>query len=535
MDVYWGDAHLNLEGNNFHLIDDVFAAARRNLDFFPIAYYPFYWYAQSGLPDVIASGEGFQGGEKGLNALPIETVGNRRRFDDEWKILTEKVRTSHVSGEFVTFPGYEWHGNRRRWGDHNIFFKETGYLLYPSTLSELYELLDKHDGIAIPHHTAYQMGERGKDWHVFREDLSPFAEVYSIHGSSEGIDTPAPMSSNQSMGPRVSAGSIQAGLNQGRRFGIIASSDRNLYPGEWGCGLMGVFAEELTRDALWHAFKTRRVFGVTGDRIVPSFEINGQPMGSIISSDVVDEPPTLTASITGSHAIDRVEVISNGKPITTHTFSNRMHTGPSASEKYKIRIQCGWGTDITRGFPNHPVHWECRLQLLNGQIVSIEPCFTNYGQVLKYTDEDTVEWKLETTRQSGGHFGDRYPSVIVEFRGTLKTQLHLTINGQTYAESIETLRSEAKVFALYDSVEAEIKTVFGLAKEDIENPDHFWHYAPKVKIHRVIAEDEYTADFEQVLDSSDNRGYYYLRISQTNRQMAWTSPIWIESARENRP
>ena len=31
--VYWGDAHLNLEGHNFDRIDELFEAARRNMDF----------------------------------------------------------------------------------------------------------------------------------------------------------------------------------------------------------------------------------------------------------------------------------------------------------------------------------------------------------------------------------------------------------------------------------------------------------------------------------------------------------------------
>jgi hypothetical protein len=38
--VCWGDVHLNLRHRDVSRIEQVFAAARAQLDFFPIAYYP---------------------------------------------------------------------------------------------------------------------------------------------------------------------------------------------------------------------------------------------------------------------------------------------------------------------------------------------------------------------------------------------------------------------------------------------------------------------------------------------------------------
>ncbi len=83
---------------------------------------------------------------------------------------------------------------RRRWGDHNVFYPADDAPLDDARdLPDLYEHLRRHDGIAIPHHTAYQTGERGKDWATFDERLSPFAEIYSIHGCSEGYGSPLPL------------------------------------------------------------------------------------------------------------------------------------------------------------------------------------------------------------------------------------------------------------------------------------------------------------------------------------------------------
>ena len=71
---------------------------------------------------------------------------------------------------------------------------------------------------------------------------------------------------------------------------------------------------------------------------------------------------------------------------------------------------------------------------------------------------------------------------------------------------------------------------FGLAPENIPSPDVLYHNAPKVKIHRGVPQDGYTAR-ATFSDHPPTGSYYYLRVSQTNGQMAWTSPIWIEQQR----
>jgi len=70
-----------------------------------------------------------------------------------------------LPGTFVTFVGYEWHGNRTYYGDHNVFyFDEDNPLDDTDDLPVLFENLKRRRGIAIPHHTAYQVHQRGKDW-----------------------------------------------------------------------------------------------------------------------------------------------------------------------------------------------------------------------------------------------------------------------------------------------------------------------------------------------------------------------------------
>ena len=201
----------------------IFKNAKGYIDFLPVAYYAFY-------------------GDK-KNGLQIESHDHDPSFDRHWEVIRDVVKRYDEPGRFATFMGYEWHGDRERFGDHNVFYcnHDKAVLTGVKTLPELYKVLEENDGIAIPHHTAYKIGERGKDWDYFDENLSPLAEIFSGHGSSEGSLTPVGLESNLSMGPRIQGSSIQEGLKRGYHFGIIASSDTS-YPmaGTWGRGLAAV-------------------------------------------------------------------------------------------------------------------------------------------------------------------------------------------------------------------------------------------------------------------------------------------------------
>jgi uncharacterized protein YlxP (DUF503 family) len=84
------------------------------------------------------------------------------------------------------------------------------------------------------------------------------------------------------------------------------------------------------------------------------------------------------------------------------------------------------------------------------------------------------------------------------------------------------------IIAMVEEIQDEIKEKFGVSVENIENPDIYWHNAYKVKIERAVPEIGYDVPFEFV-DEKPPRGrnFYYLRVSQLNGQMAWSSPIWV--------
>lgn len=505
--LFWGDLHTHLE--DIERGEEVLQYARQNIDFYAVLCYPFLWEEKKG--------------------LRIETVGQREEFLEPWSELQNLARSFHEPGRFVTFLGYEWHGNRTRYGDHNVIYFDESYPLDPAwTLEELYQNLRTRKGIAIPHHTAYLPGQRGKDWSVFDEELSPVMEIFSIHGSSEGCDTPRPLDSNTSMGPRTSGGSFQDALNRGYRIGVIASNDYAGLPGRWGIGRAGVWAEELTRKAIWDAIVSRRTYAVTGDRIVLDVRAEGKPMGSLISAgSSVDVEVFVTASC----ALDRIELIHNGIVEDTYCHSGKWEREAAESARFKFLFEAGWGPASDYGHSPRDWHWNCHLRLQAGKIVSIEKCFTLLGQRINSLDDTHCSFELLTAGRTLRNPFGMTQGLIFEVEGSPETRLHFEVEEQKFSVSLQELLSGAKLIPLLEESIQRTYRFFGLKREEVENPDTYYHNARKLKLHRAYPERAYRLKhtFRRV-PVKRGRNYIYIRVSQRNNQFAWSSPIWIDAS-----
>jgi len=336
------------------------------------------------------------------------------------------------------------------------------------------------------------------------------------------------------MGPGVSGGTVQDGLNRGYKFGIIASGDNhNDYPGVWGNGLMAVFAEDLTRESLWEAFKKRRVYGVTGDRIQLYFSINGHIMGEVFDSE---EAANISVEVIGSHAIDRVEIIRNGSLFSTYCHSGKWNI-PEENRivKAKLRIRCGWGPTRTYGFKKiEPKVWKGSLTLSDGKIVTIEPCFTYFGQSVKQVSEKKCNFIFTCQPRDpldpllAQHHRLNFQGAIFEIEARLESLITIKAESVNLSFSLEDALKHERVIALVEESKLRILDQFGLYPEDVENPDVYWHNAWKMKIYRAIPYEGYHVKFSCIdEDPDEGENYYYVRVTQLNGQTAWSSPIWM--------
>lgn len=472
--LYWGEIHTHTfcyGPEPYGTIEDAAGIARSHLDFWATAEH--YNYV------------------KGQKHHPF--------FD--WGRISRVIRESYAPGKFVTFPGFEFVGED---GDYNLYFAgDISFLPEIQDYQSLFALAKKESAIAIPHHTGYKVGCRGMRWDWFEPSIMPLVEIFSMHGSSEDDRGAFPLDIPW-MGPREAGGTVLKGLLQGHIFGFIASSDgHNAYPGSYKMGLAAVYAKDLTRESIWSAFRARRTYAVTGDRIKLKFEINGRPMGSILP---LTRNRNLSITADGLDALDRIEIIKNGRIILRDNASLNPDFDSSRSGRFKIRIEWGWG-------PAEPWQAEGELAVREGSIVSCVPCFGPPGpNRLLSASDGTVKWGSRTVGRSifdwriGRYAREGTNSVVFNIRGDGRTVLELRLNQRRFCYSLAELMDGSRVELMGD-----------------------WN-EQKVKFHQPVPENQYHKSLT-VTDTAGNgsdRDFYYVRITQANGQMAWSSPVWVE-------
>lgn len=517
--LYWGDFHKHLTGPGADVdrLDSALTDAAQHLDVSTVLCYPFKWFRK--------------GRESGIRE---ESVGHDPEFDAWWEKVEAASLSNNQAGEFVTFPAFEWHGNRKRWGDHNVIFPEEGApMLDEWELPDLYEEATKRDALVIPHHTGYKVGNRGKDWAEFDPDRSPVMEIFSGHGSSVGDDTAVPMDLNDDMGPRTSGGTYRDALDQGLRIGAIASNDGPGLPGTWGKGVAGVWATELTRDAILEAVTARRTYGTTGDRIDLWWEVDDSPLGSTVSAD---GPLEGSVKIDCPRELDRIDIIHDGRVVDS--YDHRIQERAERTKRVRVLVEVGWGPNGEYGdFEDPLTHWDGEITVEGGSLSGVQPRFRGFGQSYRF-DDDGCSFSLTTARGTGkgGTLPEADPTslkqgFVLEVDPTTDAAVIVSVtNRDDIVVPIEDALSETTLVALMEESQQRFQEEFDLERGDIENPDILYHNARKVRISRAHPVSACTASVTFDLPEPDaGDGYYYVRASQVDGQYAWSSPVWVES------
>jgi hypothetical protein len=518
--IFWGEAHDNTYATEPPLapIDQMVRRAASHLDFYAAAYYTAW------LPTF--HGEGRPSGGDDPHPLILEEWKSQERLDREWAEVQDAVKDAYEPGRFVTFPGYEWQGDGSG-GDHNVFSLHEGLPIFRvDKLSELYDCLRGREALAIPHHTAYRPGLRGRDWSVFDEELSPFAELYSVHGCSETDEEWIGLRRNTPMGPGFGGGTYQAALDRGYHLGAICSTDNwGQMPGHYGHGTMACLAPELTRESLWQAFKARGVYGVTGDRIRIDFRINDAIMGAIAKAR---GPREIYVAVEGCDALDRIEVLRNGRVIATHCHQGTWDVPrPGQRSRFKLRIEAGWGPrHIEVSVPER--HWHGELTVSGGRMLGSDPCWISPGQsppVLKGErasfEMRSSQWTLTDPHQNANVF---------EFEADPGAELRIGLNGLEERGTLADFAGSSREMWFKEECVRMLHEQRGVEPGSPQRDDIYYFAAYKAKIHRPIPESGYRAEFSFVDDEPlEGEANYRVRVEQRNGQRAWSSPIWVRS------
>jgi len=423
--------------------------------------------------------------------------GNDFQVTDEfWYKVNYISKEYYQPGKFVTFPGYEYSANTPLGGDRNVYFTSEGggisrsscELLpgqtskYPDspTAKDLFGHLRKQQepiAFAFAH-----VGGRYADIDTHDEEIELAVEIHSAWGTFEWM--------------------LSDALDRGYRVGVCANSDGHKcrpgasYPGASTFGSYGgltcVMAEELTRESIYQALKSRRFYATTGARILIDLEMDAgheEPLAMGMEAVTRSREVSLRFHIAGSAPIEKVDIFNGNEIIhTAHTYS---------ADNLGSRIKLIWRGAEVRG-RDRVVHWDGSLKVKGNRIRGIQPInFWNADQPLQQTDEQNLRWKSATT---GGLTG-----MILDLeKGTSGTLLFHSIQGEAVFELGET------------GLEPQTVSFGGLQKE--------------VGAYRLPDENKNLEFARSVNISKLQKGTnpIYVRITQEDGHMAWSSPIYLE-------
>ncbi len=494
MNLYFGDIHNHCGISYGHgSLEYAYENARLQLDFASVT-------GHSSWPDMPECDERLQ------SVVDYHRTGFKK-LEDSWQNYLQVTEKFHDPGNFVTFFSYEWHA--LQYGDYVAYFKDpVEKMLKPATLEDFrQELLEYRsqgiDCMLIPHHIGYKTGYRGINWETFFEDISPVVEIISMHGCAEKDDTPIPYL--HTMGPLDSRNTMQAGLAAGKHFGVVGSTDHHsAHPGSYGYGRLGVWAEALTREAIWKAIQARRTYALTGDKIELNFAINDHPLGS---HPAYTEDRHISLNVKGGYALERVEILKNNRVIFQKYFTDKAPLIQKVRGKFVLEM--GWGEkNIEQG-------WDGKLTVQNGTLLGVESRFhgidivdpqdhrhqkrhhfSSYEQAANSVVFQTCTWGNPTSVTNTNQ------ALCFEIEGSPSTRISCRINHKNLS------------YTLGELYEGSISEYLG----------NFLTGA--MCFHRFMPEQEYCWEttFHDRTEHSPN-DVYYVRVSQKNQQWAWSSAI----------
>ncbi|MCK4983403.1 MAG: CehA/McbA family metallohydrolase, partial [Victivallaceae bacterium] len=291
--------------------------------------------------------------EQGLHflALPIQTQSGNLS-DDKWLIANYMAEQFYKPGEFVTFPAIEW--QHYAFGHKVVCFMNPDQIrLNPydsrfDTPNKLFTELRKSDAFVQVHHTGYKLDCHvpGTDWEYHDEDIQTVLEISSCHGSSEKIDSERPLNNPGS-------GYLQDVLAMGKHIGVIGGSDGHngrpvksvreprMYPGGMAC----LYAKDLTRQGLFEAFRNRRCYGTTGVKMILEFDINSNPMGSIITCSGKRE---IKIAAAGTDVLAKIEIIKNNSVIFSASSDNEFFSAVFCDDSVSGKSEDSYYLKITQ-------------------------------------------------------------------------------------------------------------------------------------------------------------------------------------------
>ena len=194
-------------------------------------------------------------------------------------------------------------------------------------------------------------------------------------------------------------------------------------------------------------------------------------------------------------------------------FIDRRPTEQSWSKPVLLRFEYGWGPWAALAMAR-TFDWDIDIRIQGGRLLDLQPCFTP-GPLSEGRRDRIVTMKPDRARvvsftalkQQVDDYSQK--AVVLKLQGSPETKITIRINGGKAGELVRTLGQQ---------VESNEMLYTG------EYPRE------SAMLHRVVFAENYETEFE-IEDEAEREeaDWYYARVVQTNDQLAWSSPVWVNA------
>jgi hypothetical protein len=403
--------------------------------------------------------------------------------DYQWWSIKKVADLFRVEGRFVPFYGFEW---TALMGHQNVIYGDvardapifSAYARGSDTPDQLWAQLDKfkqHLAITIPHHPGSAIVPY--DWDYADERYLRVVEVFQACRGNYEFDGCFRQYADGTMPGTF----VLDGLRRGQRFGLIASSDHG-----HGASYVGAYATSLDRASVFDALQDRRVFAATQRDVVVDVRIGEVFMGSEI---VLDGPVELSVHARGYRELARIDVVRNG--VVVH------------SELPSLNLPAGWLTVPLRlEWGRNDVTTDCsgRLSVTGGEVVQTPFWSTDITAVSPIS----VSW-TSTTKSLGPVYGSQRGGIEVTLVGPRDAGVEVAVGHGGLRVPLGEL-------------------VSSVVSVPLDGPGRMT-IQPGTGGLSGLGTRERSLRF---VDDAGGPAFYYVRVFQTDGEMAWSSPIWVD-------
>ncbi len=417
----------------------------------------------------------------------------------QWWGLSKRVDLYRTPA-FCTLQGYEWASGFA--GHMNVILRErvdqvlSTSLADMSSPTDLWRRLTPGDALTIPHHPAHR--RMPIQWGNHDPRFQKLVEVYQAsRGSYEFAGA-----FRQAKTATFDGSFVHDGLEQGLRLGLIASTDHGN-----GAAYAAVLAPQLDRESIFQALSARRTFASTTKGILMDFRIDGRLMGEELSAD---GPVELSLDVLGTEEIAEAVVFRNGEEIWQW---GRPTALPEEPRSYTLEVRF----ERRR---NRPLSQDFQLEVRTDH-GTFQPFGSRRWPSTSSGDpgwapreDDHVVWIHPAPYRGEVHPHQR--KVRVTQRGA--QQIIVTVADALHTVSLEKLRRKplrirdpayTLTVGLYGALDCSVDPARGTGDQEI---------------HETWTD-----------DPPPGSSWYYARIIQTNTEMAWSSPLFVDRPKPEKP